>query len=997
MRTILVLFSVLFLAAGIWLLCSNEEAQPLALESTVPAAGALDASNDSAVVANLNVLLAPIPASPFDGSEDKAVEDAAPVASGVTVSGRIVSTDGSPVAGAQLALEMKRIELGRLRDERRSGATGTDGRFKFAGIATGTTVVLRATPLAALEVKSQPVRLSATDHDFGTLVAARGAAVRGIVLTAHGAPAAGVRVVAERAKRPSAFSFFRNGFEPPASGQRAAMSDSEGRFCIQGLPTDQLRVSAREEGSALGTETAAESGADDLKLVLPEGAERRGLITDEAGTAISGAVVRVSEGAPATELADFEGNGPPRVRPQRLSTDASGRFHLKNVPVDLHLKASVACERFLPAQVELMQGETTIRLRRAGVVWGVVKSSEGVALTSFNATVRRGAWENFDPADGATRTQPKALSGAEAAALACVPLTDGIYAVSNLTEAAFTLTFTADGHARVRYDNVAAAAGTVQRLDVTLDKQCEVAGVVIDPAGATVAGARVSFNSSSGVSGQSQQAREAMVSFPGRVAPASAPTARNSDAAMQHVVSDAEGRFKITGLPAGSGSLIAEHDLFADSERLSVKLPQESPEALRLALRAGGSIEGLVKDEEGKALPHATITARAVREKGDRRPMQDELQSIANAEGKYRIDGVIPGPWDLRLDGQPRSADRHVMIFADSGESAPSRAGWTRCDVTSGSVTRVDLALPPVGLVTGVVRSAGRPVPGVQVEIAPKQREQPKEGGLGMVMMGNSIFGGGGVPTTTDADGRFRFERQKPGEFTLIARPSGSDTSAKVDVNVLPRATATAEITLPGGTIEGQVLNDKTGAPLAHVRVQATKRRAPGEQDSSNTMTGAFMVATAGDDDNEIMSFSVGGGDPVVTDAEGRYAVRYLSEGTWDLAFSGGGIVPGNVKGIELGLDALRTGVLFRASLGCTLTLQFDPNSDRNVDGASVSIQCGEQQEHAWLQPGRRVLKRGLAAGPCKLIATTHDGSERKVEKTITLHADGENRVEFEF
>lgn len=997
MRAILAFLSLILLAAGIWLLGTNEEAQPLAPETADAAANATDAPG-AAVAAGLAAPLAPIPASPFDGSEDKAVEDAAPVAAGVTVLGRITGADGAPIVGAQVALEMKRIELGRLRDERRSGETGADGRFKFAGIAIGTTVMLRATPLAALDVKSPPVQLSATGHDYGTLVADRGAAVRGVVLSARGAPAAGVRVVAERTRNQNAFPFFNGGFELPNSGQRAAMSDAEGRFCIQGLPNEKLRVSAREDGSALGAETTAESGATDVRLTLPEGADRTGMITDEAGNPIAGALVRASEGAPGTDAADFDGSTPPKMKTQRLTTDTTGRFRLKNVPVDLKLKASVVSERFLPTQVELLQGETLIRLRRCGVVWGVVKSSTDVALASFNATVRRGPWTNYElMATSAPPTQQKTLSGAEAAALAGVAVTDGIYAVTNLTESAFTLTFSADGHARVRYDNVVAAAGTVQRLDVTLDKQCEVAGVVVDPAGATVAGARVSFNSSSGVTGQSQQAREGFaVSFPSRAAPAAAPTARNSDAATQYVVSDAEGRFKITGLPAGPGSLLAEHDLFADSERLSVKLPHEAPEPPRLMLRAGGSVEGLAKDAEGKPFPHAAITARAVREKGDRRPMQEEMQAIADAEGKYRVNGLIPGPWDLKLDAQPRSGE-HQVFFSMGSEHMPSRAGWTRCDVTSGSVTRVDLALPPVGIVTGVVRSAGRPVPGVQVEIGPKQREQPKDGGLGMVMLGNSFPGGGGAPTTTDAEGRFRFERQKPGEFTLTARPAGSDTSASVDVNVIALATATAEIILPGGTIEGQVLDDKSGAPLAHVQVRATKRRSAAEQGSAATVTGAFMVATAGDDENEVMSFSMGGSEAVVTDAEGRYAVRYLSEGTWDLAFSGGGIVPGQVKGIELGLDALRTGVLFRANLGCTLTLQFGPNSDRNVEGASVQIQCGEQQEHTWIQPGRRVLKRGLAAGPCTLTATLHDGSDRKVEKTITLRADGENRVEIEF
>lgn len=992
MRNILVIVSVLLLGCGIWLLVADEESWPIVPTPTDPAAGTADASRGSAAAAELEAPLAPIPASPFDGSEDKAPEDAAPVATGVTVTGRIINADGTPASGAPLVLRLERIELGRMDYGRRRGETDADGRFKFLGIAIGTTVELRATPLAGLDVSSPMVLLGATDHDFGTLIAERGAMVRGVVLSARGAPAPGIRVIAKRARRSITSTSSSVGIELPTINLRAAMSDAKGRFCIQGLPTDGLHVSAREAGSALAAETTTEGEALDLRLTLPEGAERTGLVTDEAGAPISGALVRVSEGAPTT-MADFQDYAPPRMRPQRLTTDAGGRFSLKNVPSDLELRAFVACEKFLPAQMELTTGDNTMRLQRAGVVWGVVRSSDGTALASFQGTVPNANWTGLNPDDAAVATVPRAVSGAEASELLGVPASEGLYAIANLRDGSCTLAFSAAGHARVCYDNVAAAAGTVQRLDITLDKQCEVSGIVTDPAGATVAGARVTFTSAVATPNAQDDPKDNSPSVPAQQDATSAPNARHTARALQSVETDAKGCFRIECLPTGPGSLVAEHELFADSEPRTVNLQQGAAAAACLTLRAAGSIEGLVKDQNGKAMPHASIIARAVREKGERRPMREELEAMSDASGNYRMAGVFPGAWDVRLDNQGRSAGFQLTRSDDDGASDAASTGWKRCDVRAGAVTRMDLAPPITGLVSGVVRSASRPVAGMHVELAPRLNESPQEGGRSMQV--NPIRRGS-MSTTTDADGRFRFERQQPGEYTLTARPLGSDNTVTVNLTVQPRTIASTEIVLPGGTIEGQVLDDKTGAPLAHVRVQGTRQRSREEQEAHPPARPARTITRTGDDEGS-GGISVSDGNPVVTDAEGHYALRFLPRGSMDLAFSGGGIVPGAIRGLELGRDALRTGVRFRASLGCTLTLHFGPDSDPSVEFANVQLQCGELQEHVFILRGQRTLKRGLKPGPCTLTALLHDGTNRKVEKTITLHADGENRVQFEF
>jgi protocatechuate 3,4-dioxygenase beta subunit/5-hydroxyisourate hydrolase-like protein (transthyretin family) len=994
MRAVLVLVSLALLVAGVVLFLLGGDADPLGLTPTDHAPATGDVTGGRALNASVETPPAAIPAMPFDGAEDKADAQAAPVAGGANVIGRLLTEDGEPIREAALSLEIKRVEFGQLKDERRSSKSGPDGRFKFAGIATGSTLVLRATPLTTLELKTPPAKLSESGHDFGTLVPERGALIRGVITTARGAPAAGVRVVAERARREEAFAFLGNTMEPTNSSQRAAMSDAEGRFCIQGLPQGAMRVSAREDGSALGTECFSAAGSTDVRLALPEADERSGMVTDEAGAPLANAHVRINEGAPKTDVAEFDPASKTRMRTQRLTTDAAGRFVLKNVPADMLLKADVSRDGFLPTQMAVERGENICKLKRCGVIWGVVKSAADVALASFHATVQRAVEYGFDLGSASGRIAPKVLTGAEAAQLAHVPLQDGLYAVANVPETPLTLSFVADGHARVRHENVTTPSGTTLRWDVRLEQHCEIAGVVLDPSGKPTAGARVSFSPANATPQFTNQtlSEESGLAVAALVTEAAMPMGRGPEGLAQSTLSDATGHFRIAGLAAGSGSLIAEHGLFADSERMPLKLPLDTQEELRLALRPGGSIEGQALDEEGKGFPHATVLAHYAREKSDRRSVPDAVQAIADAQGKYRLDGLLPGTWDLKLEVGSRGGERRVFFF-EMGIEAPTRTGWTRCEVSSGSVTRVDLALPPVGQITGVVLSAGRPVADVNVDIAPKQ---PRDASSPNAMsMGAQFLSSTHLPVTTSADGRFRFEGQKPGEFTLTARPRGSDSRSSVDVNVVAKSTQHVEIILPGGTIEGRLLDDKSGQPLAHVSVEATKRKRPDENGDILSST-SFVVASSGTDEDEVMSLSFGAPDPVVTDAEGRFAVRHLEEGTWDLSFRGGGIVPLEHKGIELARDALHSGLICRASLGCTLILQFSANSDRDVEDAIVLIQCGEQTEHAWMRRGHRALRRGLAAGPCT-ITVTHHGSERRVERSITLHSDGENKVEIEF
>jgi len=114
---------------------------------------------------------------------------------------------------------------------------------------------------------------------------------------------------------------------------------------------------------------------------------------------------------------------------------------------------------------------------------------------------------------------------------------------------------------------------------------CELAGVVLAPDGAPLAGARIEL----GVAPTAFDEEHGL-----------APLVRESRAVL---ASDASGSFRVRGIPAGELSLAVDHPL--GGLRETVALPRAGELVLRLA--AAGRASVLVLDERGEPLPEASV------------------------------------------------------------------------------------------------------------------------------------------------------------------------------------------------------------------------------------------------------------------------------------------------------------------------------------------------------------------------------------------------------
>ncbi|MCK6439550.1 MAG: carboxypeptidase-like regulatory domain-containing protein, partial [Planctomycetes bacterium] len=142
----------------------------------------------------------------------------------------------------------------------------------------------------------------------------------------------------------------------------------------------------------------------------------------------------------------------------------------------------------------------------------------------------------------------------------------------------------------------------------------------------------------------------------------------------------ADGRYEIRGLPAG------EYHVAAGIERLSatktkIKVESGHQTEVNFDLGLDGTVLGRVHDKDGRPMTGVTVQLA----KGDEVLYVDACDN----EGHYQINGVAPGTYDLRIEGEPSIKkynvmnERWVQVAVD---------GWVERDlvfyVSSGAVIR---------------------------------------------------------------------------------------------------------------------------------------------------------------------------------------------------------------------------------------------------------------------------------------------------------------------
>lgn len=359
------------------------------------------------------------------------------------------------------------------------------------------------------------------------------------------------------------------------------------------------------------------------------------------------------------------------------------------------------------------------------------------------------------------------------------------------------------------------AEGQEHSIEVQLSEGAAIEGVVVDPEGKPVADAGIEVGPS------------IEVPFLGDVTEGEAGRAMARSALESKRRSDAEGRFRVTGLTAGGKFLVvAAHRDYVGGVARGVRA---GARGVRVTLERGLHVTGRVIDAADQAPLRTFRVELRTTMMGmiDRAAYLQEFRDVA--EGAFRMGPVAAGKVTLRVRAEGYGhLDQKLTLKSD-----------TEVDVGT-------LALPRACAVAGkVVDAAGAPVAGAAV--------RRKLDGMAETMAAFGV-GTGGAEVLTDREGRFTIEDLPPGRLTVVAEKDGyaSANSGRLELTAGQRLGDVVLRLSQGGTIRGRLLLPE-GVSLRGWEITAQQ-------------------------------LPMGGGQRGATpDAEGRFEVRHLDPGQYQV------------------------------------------------------------------------------------------------------------------
>jgi protocatechuate 3,4-dioxygenase beta subunit len=290
---------------------------------------------------------------------------------------------------------------------------------------------------------------------------------------------------------------------------------------------------------------------------------------------------------------------------------------------------------------------------------------------------------------------------------------------------------------------------------------------------------------------------------------------------------DADGRYEIKGLPAGTYAIVATKANYVRSAYGAARV--EGPgkrmtladgqllEKIDIRLTRAGVITGRVVDEFGEPVTDVQVSPMRYQfAQGSRRLTQTGRGSQTNDIGEFRIYGLTPGQYYVSA----------MLRNFSMGQETVNRAGYAstyypgtaniaeaqRLTIAPGqTISGINLPLLPTltARVSGMVLDAqGRPMAGLPV--------------TAMQRMGFGGFSGG----QTLADGTFALSGLAPGEYIIRANLPGSQDQAAQAVTIDGSDVTDLQlIVMKMSTVRGRVAFEQGGTPpqASAIRVTAVR------------------------------------------------------------------------------------------------------------------------------------------------------------------------------
>lgn len=278
------------------------------------------------------------------------------------------------------------------------------------------------------------------------------------------------------------------------------------------------------------------------------------------------------------------------------------------------------------------------------------------------------------------------------------------------------------------------------------------------------------------------------------------------------VHSDADGKFRLTGVPAGLQTLSVTKEGFLGSSRIVTIYVGQQSDVGAIALAVGAE-SGVVRGSISDGLNQALLSGVTVSLSGPQ-----TYQGLSGANGSFEFTSMAPGDYNLTLE--------------KSGYQSLSG----QVSVVAGSIVNVQQSLLESGayLDTSPADVSGRVI----------------DGSTGVPLAGAQFTLNGGISATADSDGSFTFSSVPRGSYqgqltadayqtqTISFEFAPGVTGNLGDLRLYPVSEVAAATSL---TLLGQVVDGVSGQTIAGALVQS------GSQSITTDEQGNFVLSGVSD------------------------------------------------------------------------------------------------------------------------------------------------------
>ncbi len=342
---------------------------------------------------------------------------------------------------------------------------------------------------------------------------------------------------------------------------------------------------------------------------------------------------------------------------------------------------------------------------------------------------------------------------------------------------------------------------------------------------------------------------------------------------------DEQGRYRVTGLPAGSYTITATKTGFVDASfgqrrALRTGTPVQLADGQQLAdadirLPRGGVITGHIADEDGEPLARAQVNVLRYQWTGGEKRLAPAGSDQSDDRGQYRIFGLPPGEYFVSASagGMDRVFGRFMNAmgdFEDAGENTGYAPTYYPGVTAVGDAMRVKLA-------------TAQELGGIdfQLQLVPLATVRGTVGGTtGTIVL--LVAEGAGVPRLGQSfrapvadDRTFAIRGVPPGRYAVVAR--GEGVSAVQSIVVSGADVAVSLVPVAAAEIRGTITLEAGGTEMP--KGFSGFRIAPVALDSAVAVGRPGRASDVSDNG----SFVVRGLMP------GRYSVRASGPGGWIL------------------------------------------------------------------------------------------------------------------